>query len=208
MPKQSFFCPGQTIVLREIWDGKIWSARPVIVVQDRPDLTALYLPQGTSVRLPVTLKGERTTPHNRARAEWILKEELWDRYHHLRLTIPGANYSVLLFLHAQDMSHDIWYINMEDPLRRTEHGFKYMDQFLDIFIKSDLSSWHWKDEDELEEAIALGLISKERAAAMRAEGEKVARWIQSGRSPFNAWEKWRPDPAWQAPLLPEGWDRV
>jgi hypothetical protein len=28
----------------------------------------------------------------------------------------------------------------------------------------------------------------------------------SGKSIFNSWEKWRPDPAWKVPVLPEGWD--
>jgi predicted RNA-binding protein associated with RNAse of E/G family len=97
---------------------------------------------------------------------------------------------------------------LEDPLHCTALGFDFLDQFLDIIVKPDLSGWHWKDEDELAEAVELGLISKERAAAMRAEGEKVALWIQSGKSPFNGWEKWRPDPAWKAPVLPEGWDKI
>ncbi len=103
--------------------------------------------------------------------------------------------------------HD-WYINLEEPLRRTAMGFEYLDQFLDVIVKPDLSGWRWKDEDELEEAIALGLISRGKASAMRVEGEKVAVWIQSGKSPFNGWEKWRPDPSWKAPVLPDGWDKI
>ena len=36
----------------------------------------------------------------------------------------------------------------------------------------------------------------------RAEGESVL-----ARAPWpTGWEKWRPDPAWELPELPDGWD--
>jgi predicted RNA-binding protein associated with RNAse of E/G family len=101
-----------------------------------------------------------------------------------------------------------WYVNLEEPLRRTAQGFDYLDQFLDVIVKPDLSGWHWKDEDELEEAVSLGLVSKEKAAVMYIEGDRVVAWLQSGKSPFSGWEKWRPDPSWQVPVLPEGWDKI
>jgi hypothetical protein len=97
---------------------------------------------------------------------------------------------------------------LEDPLQRTARGFDYVDQILDIVVAPDLKTWRWKDEDELEEAIALGLILPERARSMRAEGENVVRMLQSGKSIFNGWENWRPDPSWPVPTLPEDWDSV
>jgi len=208
MSEKSYFSPGQTIVLREIWQGRIWSARPEIVVQDKPDLLALYMPPGIICKLPRKLNGKRLTPENRAQSKFLLNTEKWVDYHSLRLTIPGENYSVLIFWYASDISLDVFYINLEDPFHRTPIGFDYMDQILDVIVKPDLSGWFWKDEDEFDKAIALGLISKERAAVLRAEGEKAARWLQSGKSPFNGWENWRPNPAWKVPVLPEGWDKI
>jgi predicted RNA-binding protein associated with RNAse of E/G family len=207
MTDQSSFRPGQTIVLREIWQGMVWSARPEIVVQDKPGLAVIYMPPGTVFKQPKTFDGKRVTGENRLRSEWLLKEEQTD-YYSLRLTIPGADYSVLVLRDVQDRGRNIWYINMEDPLRRTEQGFDYLDQILDIIMKLDLSDWHWKDEDELVEAIDFGLITKEKAAAMYKEGERAAKWLQSGKSPFNGWENWRPDPSWKVPVLSEGWDKV
>jgi predicted RNA-binding protein associated with RNAse of E/G family len=82
-----------------------------------------------------------------------------------------------------------------------------MDQALDIVVSPDLTEWHWKDEDEFEEAQALGLISEDRAQELRAEGERVIEHLMARKQPFNqGWESWRPDPEWAVPELPEGWD--
>jgi hypothetical protein len=209
MTEQTFFTRGDRIVLREIWRARVWSARPVIVVQDTPELLALYMQPGTPYEQPRTLNGEGVTPTTRLQNEWVLADALWpEDGEYLRLVIPGAPYSVLVFwLEAHSKFRD-WYINLEDPLRRTPIGFDYMDQLLDIIVEPDLSGWHWKDEDEFQEAQELGLISPERAGSMRAEGESVVEMLLSGKSIFNGWEHWKPDPSWEIPTLPEGWERV
>jgi predicted RNA-binding protein associated with RNAse of E/G family len=102
-----------------------------------------------------------------------------------------------------------WYVNLEEPLRRTASGFDYMDQTLDIVISPDLSEWHWKDEDELAGAVSLGMISGGRAKELRAEGERVAELMKARKSPFDGgWESWRPDETWPVPKLPRGWDEL
>jgi hypothetical protein len=187
-------------------DGKVWGAVPFIVVQDKPELTVLYMSDGAITKMPSKPDGGRVKASDRVTSTWILQDRDWNKLSLLRLNIPNSMYSVLVFWNAADMSFRSWYINLEEPLRRTAFGFEFLDQWLDVIINPDLSGWHWKDEDEFQEAIDLGLISKEKAAHFRAEGERVANWIQSGQSPFNGWEKWRPDPSWQTPVLPEGWD--
>ncbi len=206
-PQSSHFSPGQNIVLRTIWQGKLWAGGPEIVVQDTPELLALYIMPGAICKLPRTLSGDRVKPRCRASGEYVVKDAGWMDFFCLRLKIPGADYSVELFRNL-DMSFRAWYINMETPFRRTHVGFDYVDEELDVIVLPDLSKWFWKDEDELAEAIEYGLISKERAAVLRAEGERVAKWIQSGKSPFNEWINWRPDPSWQVPVLPEDWDMI
>jgi predicted RNA-binding protein associated with RNAse of E/G family len=208
MPHNGFFSKGQTTVLREVLNGRIWSAKPGIIVQDTPQMLAVYSPPGTMVKQPRTLDGKRVKADNRLRSEWVLLDIPWSNYHLLRMTIPGADYSVLAFWDEPDMKFHDWYINLEDPLHRIAAGFEYLDQWLDVIVAPDLSGWHWKDEDEFAEAVSLKLISQEKARAMRLEGERVADWIQSGKSPFNIWQNWRPDPSWKAPELPEGWDKL
>jgi hypothetical protein len=206
--RQAFFAPGQTVVIREIWDGKIWGVQPVIVVQDRPDLMAFYATFDTITKMPCKPDGGRVRASDRAASRWVLVDRGWNNLDLLRLNIPGSIYSVIIFWFHPEMVQYSWYINLEEPLRRTIIGFDFMDQWLDVIVKPDFSGWHWKDEDELEEAVSLGLISPEKAEAMHAEGERVIAWLQSGKSPFNGWEEWRPDPSWKVPVLLEGWDKI
>ena len=93
-----------------------------------------------------------------------------------------------------------WYVNFEQPLRRSPVGFDTFDEKLDLIVQPD-GSYRWKDEDELEQAAALGLLD---AGAVRAEAARVLEeW------PFpTGWEDWRPDPSWPIPQLPDGWERV
>lgn len=208
MKEERHFQPGQNIALRQIWRGKLWAAGPEIVVQDKPDLLALYISQGAISKAPRTTEGRRITPGHKERMEYVVKDAVWKDFCCLRLKIPGASYSVIIYWNAADMSLVCWYINMEDPFTRTSLGFDYQDQELDILVKPDLSDWRWKDEDELKEAVSLGIISQERAAALYGEGKKAVDWLISGKSPFNGWEKWRPDPSWAIPVLPAGWDKI
>jgi uncharacterized protein len=207
MPQNGFFTPGQSVLFREPWQGRTWRAFSVIVVQDNPEVTALYAPLGIHIKHHLMPDGTRVKPRQKLNLEWVLADLVTDKYTSLRLSIPGAAYSVLLFW-GLDGTLRLWYINLEDPLRRTRRGFEMNDNFLDVIVEPDLSGWHWKDEDEFAEAIELGIIGREKAESIRAEGEGAANWIQSGTSPFNGWEHWRPDPSWKAPVLPEGWDKI
>ncbi|HYZ78574.1 MAG TPA: hypothetical protein VE596_14500 [Gaiellaceae bacterium] len=62
----------------------------------------------------------------------------------------------------------------------------------------------WKDEAHLEQAVELGLLGEDDARLARAEAKRVlAEW------PFpTGWEDWRPEPGWELPELPAGWDVV
>jgi uncharacterized protein len=208
MTGDEYFLPGQTVLLREVVRGRVWSAKPNIVVEDSPDLVALYAPPGTMIKHPVTPEGKRVKADNRLRGEWQLIDREWNTSHILRLALLDQHYSVLFFWDEPDFKLHDYYINLEDPLCRVGNGFKCLDQWLDVIVAPDLKSWRWKDEDEFAEAVLLKLISPEKARELRLAGEQAAAWIQSGKSPFNKWVDWRPDPSWKVPVLPEGWDKV
>lgn len=206
------FKPGQPVLVREIWQGRVWTARPMVVVKDDAELIALHIPPNTLWKHHYGLNGNSITIHERLKNKWRLNDTIWGKTHgFLKLAIPGESYSVLLFWDNTDNSFLYWYINLEDPenpIHRTAMGFDYIDQILDVIIQPNLKDWRWEDEDELQEAIEAGVISAVKARALYAKGEKVSDMIMSGKSIFNGWEHWRPDPSWQVPVLPEGWDII
>jgi predicted RNA-binding protein associated with RNAse of E/G family len=207
MVMESRFIPGQSIVLRDIVRDKIWAARPFRVIKDTTDLLALYMPTGTISTHGVSINGGRPVFSDLLRGNWILREEVWQGAGRIRLTIPGKKYSVLLFWDP-DGSLNRWYINLEEPLSRTNFGFDLQDKVLDVIVAPDLSNWYWEDEDELEEAVATGLMSNEEALEFRRVGIDAVNLLLSGKSIFNVWKNWKPDPSWLVPVLPEGWDKI
>ena len=185
---------GDTVVLRELWDGRIWKARAWTVVQDEPDELVLWIHPGAETRIPAT---EDAVPPQ----EWELVPSTFRR-RALRITRPGAHHSRLLFF-GDEGALEGWYVNFERPLERTAVGFDYVDLLLDLWIAPD-GKHRLVDEDELEQAVAQGRIAESEAAAVRAEAERV---LAEHQFP-TGWEGFRPDPSWQPPRLPAGWDEL
>ena len=108
---------------------------------------------------------------------------------------------------GRELAH--WYINLQEPLRRTQIGFDTRDNMLDIVVAPDLSAWRWKDEADVANAVEAGILSGDEAAEIRREGERVIELIERGTPPFDpAWATWRPDRAWAFPELVPGWADV
>ena len=197
------FEPGETIALRQTWDGSVWAARPATVVEDAPEQTMLFVPIGVRWMAPFHDGKRLKIPQ----PEFELVPQRYEEAHVLSFSWPDTWYAVLLFL-RQDWEPWSWYVNLEEPLRRTAIGFDTLDHELDVIIELD-GSWRWKDEDDLAESISRGVIHAEEEPRLRADGERAMRRIVDREPPFDRdWTVWRPDPAWPVPVLPEGWDRV
>lgn len=197
------FRTGDPVVLREVWRGRVFEARPTIVVQDDHDQAMFFLPGGTRCGVPVGDDGAELRLPDRP---WRLEVRPRGPQPILSFAWPDTPYSVLLWA-AQD-GRRAWYVNLQDPLSRTPIGFDTMDHALDVVIELDRSSWRWKDEQELAEAVDRGLFSVEEAAVFRLWGDRARERILAGQPPFDRdWEGWQPDPAWTSPQLPQGWDR-
>jgi hypothetical protein len=76
MREQTLFQPGQTIIFHEMWQSKIWSARPEILVQDTSALRAFYLPYGTIWKRARSPEGPPATAKDRFQLSWILEDEV------------------------------------------------------------------------------------------------------------------------------------
>jgi hypothetical protein len=196
------FAPGDTVVIRGVLKGKLWWACPAYVVQDNPELIALYWPVGTPTRSPIRRPSVEDELYNRIQ----LEDRNWTDNDVLSLNLAGAAHSIELMWEAGTSKVRCWYVHLQEPLRRTTNGFDTMDQILDIVISPDRSSWNWKDEDEFAEAEAIGVYSHKKARSIRQEGERVIGLLKANAAPFcEGWEKWTPPLEWVIPTFPLGW---
>jgi len=131
----------------------------------------------------------------------------WVENEALVLYRHGDAHSVWLYWRAADHEFREWFINLEEPWRRTPIGFDSRDNLLDIVLAPDLSAWHWKDEDELAWAVESGRHSAEEAIAFRREGERALALIRRGAFPFDRdWPNWKTNGDWCVPVLPNDWN--
>ncbi len=207
MNQPHYWSPGDHIVYREVWRGRVWTARPVTVVRDAPDLVVLYLCSGTRWKLP---EGNRDQWRDALlTGEWELRDVVWMWGDTLFLIRPGEAHAVHVMWRDGTREFKSWYINLQEPLRRTAIGFDFMDQELDIIVKPDLCGWVWKDEDEFQKDVETGLTSPDQACEIRAEAERALERVRAKASPFSdGWETWHPPAGWPIPSLPEGWDKL
>ena len=203
-PRTSRWQPGDPVVIRETWGDRIFEARPATVVHDDPEQTVLFVHPGARVAVAVGEDGMQLRLPDRP---WRMEIREARAFSILSFAWPGTPYSVLLLRDPEGVFLR-WYINLQEPLRRTSIGFDTVDHALDVLIEPDRSSWSWKDEEELGEAVESGLFSPAEALWFRHWGERGVEHVVLREPPFDRdWESWRPDPGWPEPKLSPGWDR-
>jgi hypothetical protein len=189
---------------------RLFGVRPLTVVEDMPDLTALWLAAGTVVAKPLPVTGEGSMRalglERMYGTDWVPTPETWRGEGVLKLVPWGAAHSIWLFW-GPDWEFRGWYANLERPHVRCDHTIETSDWTLDVWVEPD-RAWEWKDEHELPVAVETGFLTQDEADAARSEGERVIGMIERWEGPFaDGWEHWRPDPSWPVPELPDGWDR-
>lgn len=201
------FEPGEPVALRETLRGRTWVARPATLVRDADDGWMFYIPPGTRWYGPEVGRSSKIALKAPG-SVWRLRERVWDEAHILSFAWPGAGHAVL-HVWNDDWTPRHWYVNVEAPLRRFDHGFDTFDHDLDVVIDPARSTWRWKDEDVVRDGIELGVYSEQDVRDFRREGERGLRRVVGREPPFEReWSDWRPDPAWPVPVLPRGWDQV
>jgi hypothetical protein len=84
---------GAQIAIREHWNNKVWTVRPVTVVADTPDVIALYMMTGTIYKHPRAIDGS-PVPHFLP-DEWVLVDMQWFGGGALYLSPPGQWYVIM-----------------------------------------------------------------------------------------------------------------
>jgi Protein of unknown function (DUF402) len=205
MQADRLFEVGSTLVRRDVFRGKVWTAWQCRVVADSGDQLALARWPGVPGLVPTTLL--RSREDSRAKAirtlaagSWELGNCTWQHTTALILMLPGAYFSVNLFFRGNDFAE--WYVNFERPFRRTPAGVDTLDLLLDLVIGPD-RSYRWKDEDEYRQGRQLGIITDAEHRQVQRAREEVIALLQHGTGPFaEHWLTWRPAPEWATPSLP------
>lgn len=205
MNQKSFWSAGENATLRGVGSRVFW-AFPTMVVKDEPDLIVLYMPAGVLGR---NVTHKPTTKELFAPTEIQVVECTWQRTDVLMLIVPDEAFSTYIMWETGTKNLDCWYVNLQEPIRRTSIGFDTMDNTLDVVISPDMSAWKWKDDDEFAEAQKVGFYSSEKAREIWTAGEKAVRLITSERrSLYEEWEKWQANPKWEIPKLSPLWDKI
>jgi hypothetical protein len=199
--------PGTQIVLREHWNGKVWTVRPVTVVHDSAELIALYMMPGTTCKHPRDSSGEHVSCF--LPDAWILVDTVWNGGGALYLTEPNSWYVLMGLFGLSSNIIESWYINLQTPYERTPKGFDYLDQELDILVNRELSECAWKDEEKFANAQRGQRIPLHQAAHVRQVGEDIVARIKAQQLSLpQRWINWQPSPCWPIPHMPLGWERI
>ena len=201
---------GTTAVVHEIWNGRVWCARPMRVVEDSDDRLVLWFPHGTRWQAPVappsrapeTTRAERLST-SLVLGDWIFRESTWD-VDTLQIWRPGEWHATWISW-LPDGTRWGWYANIQRPFERTGCGVSTMDLVLDVTVELD-GTWRLKDEDELDVFVRRGVFDGEFERTIRREAELVVARLGRREPPFDGeWDDWRPDPGWKPPRLPDDW---
>ena len=193
------WAPGETIVFRQVWSKKPWLAIPVVVISDEPGLLVTYLPERAPIRF-----AEGDWPGGEH--PWIHREH-WEGHGTLMLRRPGDRYSVWLFWQGEERRFWGWYVNLEEPYRRSAIGFDTLDHELDLWSEDGVT-WQLKDEEDVPLRVAEGRFDEQEAERIRADASNFqVEYERTGPWWDLDWANWRPGETTEV-ALPEGWELV
>jgi hypothetical protein len=176
---------GDVVVLRYITtDGRIEMCWPCRVVEDRENLLALFIAAGSPFK--AGMKATAAEKRRRPRTALPPHEHVW-RNDTLRVMLPGSSHSVSLSWGPQAGQRKLlkYFINLEEPFRRTAVGFDTQDHTLD----------------------AEGFYTEQLASAARLEGERAIESMRRlDHECMRGWAEWRPPADWGIPPFTTGWD--
>lgn len=195
---------GSDVPLRFIrLDGSHGAVHPLRVLADDGRRLLGWLPAETpvvSTRLvgggdqrSLPLAERFTTPREQYLGRWTGSSTL-------RL-IDEDRWSSVWWFFGPDGRFTNWYVNLEVPLGRTAGTVDRCDGALDVVVAPD-RTWHWKDEDEADAALAAGRFTVEHLAQLRGEGERMIALAEARAFPFDgSYCDFRPEADWPAPSL-------
>ncbi|WP_411104197.1 DUF402 domain-containing protein [Streptomyces sp. cmx-4-9] len=206
------FGTGETVVRRDVYRGRVWSAQAQRVIADTPEALVTACAPGAEVLWPTPYAATRADSTGAGRlapfdalasGEWALTAARWQETEVLLWKPPQAWFSVNAFYTASGLRN--WYVNFEHPAHRTEAGFDTFDLAVDLVIAPGLDRCTWKDEDEYAHVRRLGIVSDAVHREVEAARSQVLAMAEGRTGVFAhaaTWSAWRWDPDWPSPCLP------
>jgi hypothetical protein len=186
------FLPGEIITIREVFRGKVWTVRPVTVIEDTDENLVSYLAPGTLIDYPVDVEHGAKCFSMWLSGDWGLHKKTFMPPGMLRIAPHGKPFEVFATVRSEG-GVSSWYVNFQKPLRRTPQGFDTMDETIDLVVAPDFSSWQRRDEDELELAISMGVYDNADSMRLLDNCSSVERSLEAGIVPWSRhWHDWIP----------------
>src|SRR5512140_506985 len=159
--------PGDTAVLRGIYNQHVWIAQSAVVVKNDGDEVALAMLPGAECVMPEGyingkhgVRGKWDRWEDYAKDHRDMQKFAWHTNRLLVLMEPEKYYATIYFWENASNQFLCYYVNFQLPFRRSEIGFDTLDLELDIVIEPTYE-WHWKDEDDFQRGIKCGILRQE-----------------------------------------------
>ena len=191
---------GDWVVRREVLSNGPWLGVIAKIIEDSPEHLISYIPEKSPFGFPA---GNWPTPSGEH--PWA-DRQCWHGHGCLMIQKPQDAYAVWHFWNGPEREFACWYINLQEPFRRTAIGYDTQDLELDLIVYPD-GRWELKDDELMDQRVEEGRWSKKRVADIRAVGSAIAERLQRGERWWQQeWRNWKPDPDWVVPAnLPAGW---
>jgi hypothetical protein len=188
---------GDVLLARHVFRGIVWSAFPVRAIGETALGLAVWAAPGTAGKRLRASDGRVVRPPER----WEVADHVWYGHGGVALFPPGAPFAIRLFW-REDGAFEGWYIDLQEPVRIEAGRIDTMDHALDIWIAPGAAPV-LKDDDHLDQHVALGIRSEAEAGRIRATAAEFlsrrSRYLPTGLEAFT------PDPSWPVPVLPPDW---
>ncbi len=206
---------GDNVVLRGIYNHRVWIAQSAVVVKDDPDEVALAILPGAQCAMPEGyINGKHGVRRGWSRWEDYRNDDcnmqdfIWHTNRLLLLMEPEKYYATIYFWRNEDHQFLCYYVNFQLPFTRSANGFDTLDLELDIVIEPAYD-WRWKDVEDYQDGIARGILSKEWTDKIDQAKNEIFQKIEMRSYPFDGfWLNWTPHSSWSPPKLPENWDQI
>lgn len=194
------YAPGTVLILRELIDHRVRSARPLQVVEDGDAGLAAYLVPRSEVAWPRLADGEQSQTPDQG---WLLRREEWQGPGCLFVFPPGEAYAAVLFFDRDDHRPLSWKVDFLRPPTRNGACLDTLDWALDLLVPLDRRHWTVKDTDDLAQLRLLELLGPGGHRQVGVARARAERAIAAAEAPFDdRWLNWRPPPEAAALRLP------